>query len=159
MRYCRADDYGEVFLACRPTIISKEITLSTSCKIVAYQVFLDYQSVILCIDHLIIFNCFCSTISSIITSNSNDIVWLVGDLDLPNIDWNRNCISGNNYPTQLHGTLIDTMLDHNLSQLVDFPSRYHNTVRRKFLTGENIDEFDEFPAIRQYFPYRNFPFS
>ena len=27
------------------------------------------------------------------------------------------------------------------------------------LTGENIDEFDEFPAIRQYFPYQNFPFS
>ena len=34
-----------------------------------------------------------------------------------------------------------------------------NTIRRKFLTGENIDEFDEFPAIRQYFPYQNFPFS
>ena len=31
-----------------------------------------------------------------------------------------------------------------------------NTVWRKFLTGENIDEFDEFPAIRQYFPYQNF---
>ena len=25
--------------------------------------------------------------------------------------------------------------------------------------GENIDEFDKFPAIRQYFPYQNFPFS
>ena len=24
---------------------------------------------------------------------------------------------------------------------------------------ENIDEFDKFPAIRQYFPYQNFPFS
>ena len=32
------------------------------------------------------------------------------------------------------------------------------TVRRKFF-GENIDEFDEFPAIRQYFPYQKFPFS
>ena len=31
-----------------------------------------------------------------------------------------------------------------------------NTVWRKFLTVENIDEF---PAIRQYFPYQNFPFS
>ena len=31
-----------------------------------------------------------------------------------------------------------------------------NTVWRKFSTGENIDEFDEFPAIRQYFPYQNF---
>ena len=33
------------------------------------------------------------------------------------------------------------------------------TVRRKILTVENIDEFDEFSAIRQYFPYQNFPFS
>ena len=31
-----------------------------------------------------------------------------------------------------------------------------DTVQRKILTGENIDEF---PAIRQYFPYQNFPFS
>ena len=33
------------------------------------------------------------------------------------------------------------------------------TVQRKILTGVNIDEFDEFPAIHQYFPYQNFPFS
>ena len=31
-----------------------------------------------------------------------------------------------------------------------------NAVRCKILTGENIDEFDEFPAIRQYFPYQIF---
>ena len=30
------------------------------------------------------------------------------------------------------------------------------TIQHKFLTGENIDEFDEFPAIHQYFPYQNF---
>ena len=33
------------------------------------------------------------------------------------------------------------------------------TVQHKILTGENIDEYDEFPAICQYFPYQNFPFS
>ena len=37
--------------------------------------------------------------------------------------------------------------------------KYLTTVRRKILTGENIDEFDEFPAIHQYFPYQNFLFS
>ena len=25
--------------------------------------------------------------------------------------------------------------------------------------GENIDKFDEFPAIHQYYPDQNFPFS
>ena len=31
-----------------------------------------------------------------------------------------------------------------------------NTVQCKILTGENIDEFDEFLAIRQYFSYQIF---
>jgi len=31
------------------------------------------------------------------------------------------------------------------------------TVWHKFLTVENIDEFDEFLSIRQHFPYQNFP--
>ena len=34
-----------------------------------------------------------------------------------------------------------------------------HTVWRKILTGENINEFDEFPTICQYFPYQNFTFS
>ena len=34
-----------------------------------------------------------------------------------------------------------------------------DTIWHKILTGENIDEFDEFPTIRQYFPYKNFTFS
>ena len=34
-----------------------------------------------------------------------------------------------------------------------------SNVWRKILTGENIDVFDEFPTIRQYFPYQNFTFS
>ena len=49
-----------------------------------------------------------------------------------------------------------------LKNPLKFPAIWYmhgSTVRRKFLTGENIDEFDEFPAIRQYFPYQNFPFS
>ena len=39
------------------------------------------------------------------------------------------------------------------------PDMYQNYRTAQILTGENIDEFDEFPAIRQYFPYQNFPFS
>ena len=34
-----------------------------------------------------------------------------------------------------------------------------HTVWRKNFTRENIDEFDEFPTIRQFFPYQNFTFS
>ena len=36
---------------------------------------------------------------------------------------------------------------------------YLCTVWHKILMGENIDKFDKFPTIRQYFPYQNFTFS
>ena len=35
----------------------------------------------------------------------------------------------------------------------------HGTIWHKILTRENIDEFDEFPAIRQYFSYQNFSYQ
>ena len=38
----------------------------------------------------------------------------------------------------------------------DFEGHCTYTVWRKILMGENIDEF---PTIRQYFPYQNFTFS
>ena len=47
---------------------------------------------------------------------------------------------------QAHATTIDSI---SMLLLDD----YSNTVWRKILTGENIDEFDEFLAIRQYFPH------
>ena len=62
------------------------------------------------------------------------VVWLAGDLNLPNIDWNCNCVCSNNYPTQLCDTLINTMLDYNLSQLVDFPTR--NNILDVFATNQ-----------------------
>ena len=34
-----------------------------------------------------------------------------------------------------------------------------DTIQRKILMGESIDEFVKFPAVHQYFPYQNFPFS
>ena len=33
-----------------------------------------------------------------------------------------------------------------------------DTVWHKILTGENIDKFDEFLDIRQYFPHQKFQF-
>ena len=40
-------------------------------------------------------------------------------------------------------------------------TKYYTYVYRTALNfdRENIDEFDEFPAIRQNFPYQNFLFS
>ena len=46
-RHDRADGYGGVFVACKSTIISEEISLSTSCEIAACRVLLSSESLIL----------------------------------------------------------------------------------------------------------------
>ena len=34
-----------------------------------------------------------------------------------------------------------------------------SSIKYRMVQNLNIDKFDEFSAIRQYFPYQNFPFS
>jgi len=46
-RHDRADGYGGVFVACKSTIISEEISLSTLCEIAACRVSLSSESLIL----------------------------------------------------------------------------------------------------------------
>ena len=41
---------------------------------------------------------------------------------------------------------------------LQFISKYPDYRTTQNFDQENIDEFDEFLAIRQYFPYQNFPF-
>ena len=112
----------------------EEITLSTSVEIVACRIHLKDQSAILISayrppnNNYEYLDTLCSTISSIILANPNDIIWLGGDLNLPNIDWNSYNTKGHNYPSQLCEKLIDTLLDHSLSQLVNFPTRKENTL-------------------------------
>ena len=59
-------------------------------------------------------------------TNPNAIIWFSGDLNLLNIDWNLNCLQGNNYPSTLCMTFLDTLLELDLSQIVTFPTRQRN---------------------------------
>ena len=69
----------------------------------------------------------CSTLSHIALSNPDKVIWLAGDLNFPNIDWNSYCINGHNYPLQLRmWKFIDTLLDPNLFQFVGSPTRKEN---------------------------------
>ena len=53
----------------------------------------------------------------------NASIWLLGDFNMPDIDWNTNCFRpGGRYPGPSK-TMIDIALDHNLHQVVDKPTR------------------------------------
>ena len=68
----------------------------------------------------------CMVLKQIILINPDAIIWFAGDLNLPNKDWNLNCLQGNNYPSTLCMTFLDTLLELGLSQIVTFPTRQHN---------------------------------
>ena len=97
----RPDGYGGVFLGCKFTFISEEIPLKTLCEIVACRIHLRNNSLILLSvyrppnkDYAYLEE-FCSIISSIILSNPNNIIWLAGDVNFPNIDWHTYYVKGN----------------------------------------------------------------
>ena len=66
--------------------------------------------------------------------NNNSIVWLAGDFNAPDINWESACIeTGSNYPT-IQTNLIDIIQDHGLSQVVMEPTRCSN-ILDLFLTN------------------------
>ena len=128
----RPDGYGGVFLGCKSMFVCEEINLSTICEIIACRVHLDNHSLILISvyrppdKNYAYLEELCSTIRSIILSNPNDIIWLAGDINFPNINWNTYHVKGNNYPISLCKMFIETILEHGLFQLVYSPTRNEN---------------------------------
>ena len=67
-------------------------------------------------------------LKTITLTNPNAIIWFAGDLNLPNINWNLNCLQCNNYPSTLCMKLLDTLSELSLSQIITFPTRQQNTL-------------------------------
>jgi hypothetical protein len=51
------------------------------------------------------------------------MIWIGGDLNLPDIDWQDESIKGNNYPKRISELVIETMQDTAMQQIVNFPTR------------------------------------
>ena len=58
--------------------------------------------------------------------NIDDVMWITGDFNLSNIDWNLNSVTSNTYPLDICNMLIDVSSIGGFSQLVTTPTRGHN---------------------------------
>ncbi len=74
---------------------------------------------------------FCSHVSSIISDKIP--LLLLGDFNLPFIDWNRSCVV-NRGPDSLESQFLQLSLERGLSQLVPEPTRGENTLDLVFST-------------------------
>jgi len=61
--------------------------------------------------------------SDLIKQNPNVPIWISGDLNLPNINWETNTISGYNYPTILCDIILDFAENYGFFQTVNTPTR------------------------------------
>ena len=131
----REDGYGGVFIACHNTIVSHKIPYSGAQEVIACKIKLsNTQSLIACcvyrppnrsVDYI---EAICSTLESIILSFPNDIIWIAGDFNLPDINWTDSNIIGTNYPLSINSTFLDLVNTFGLTQIVDFPTRISNTL-------------------------------
>ena len=55
-----------------------------------------------------------------------DVVWIGGDINLPDIEWSSNSISGNGYRKDINENLLEALSNSSLEQVVDFPTRDNN---------------------------------
>ena len=71
----------------------------------------------------------CKAISNLYSSFKDDhIIWIGGDANLPDIDWQNDSIQGHNYPVGISKAYIDLTNDIGCQQMVDFPTRFNNTL-------------------------------
>ena len=73
-------------------------------------------------------NKLCDTIRKISTDYPDATIWIGGDFNLPDIDWTNLSIKSNRYLIALNELFIDCFNDTGLTQMVDFPTREHNTL-------------------------------
>ena len=76
----------------------------------------------------------CSIVSEIVRKHPTATIWISGDLNLPDINWQTESVSGHQYTLAVNSVYLSTFQDLCLSQVVDFPTR-DQSVLDVFLTN------------------------
>ena len=120
-------------MALRDNIIAKEYPLDSNCEIVACEVFPhNSTSIIVCSFYrppttdAVYLQELCSLFEELTKNNPNTPIWLSGDINLPNIDWDHCTVQGSNYPLLICDIILDFLMNYGFVQMVDTPTRGNN---------------------------------
>ena len=64
-----------------------------------------------------------STVDNVLRKNRTSVVWIGGDINLPDICWKTQSIIGHQNTLRINSTVLDLVQDNHLEQVVTFPSR------------------------------------
>ena len=80
----------------------------------------------------------CSTINNIVNNNKNSTIWIAGDFNLPDIDWNELAVTKSQYNKDMNEIFLDTFLDQGLKQMINFTTREKNILDLFFTNRPNL---------------------
>ena len=94
-------------------------------------------------------DCLCNVIQDVANKNKKSILWVGGDFNLPEIDWQTFAIVGHQYLRVINESIISTMTE--LDQVVTFHTRLNNTLDL-FLTNHPscINKCQPIPGISDH---------
>ena len=128
----RKDGYGGVLVATKTTLIANEIKVESLAESVTVSIKTTKptEPLIVCalyrtnsINTIDQMNNILQVMSSIQT---NGVVWIGGDLNLPDIDWHRLEVTRNQYPREINQAFLDKLNDMGLQQVNERPTRGSN---------------------------------
>ena len=64
-----------------------------------------------------------STVDNVWRKNRTSVVWLGGDINLPDICWKTQFINGHQNALRINSTFLKLVQDNHLEQVVTFPTR------------------------------------
>ena len=112
-------------------IVGEELNLDTNAEVDAYRIDQNVsQPLVICFlyrpsnNDPIHMKTQCDTLADIVENNPNSpFIWIAGNINLPNVNWERNCISRNTYTASLSNLFLNFIEDYGPTQMVDFPTR------------------------------------
>ena len=128
----RSDGYGGVMIAVKRTLIYELITVGKECEFLAVKITCKFNSKIVASLYRPTDNDsnyalkLANAIESLVKDHPKDVVWIGGDINLPDIEWSSNSISGNSYRKDINENLLEALSNSGLKQVVDFPTRDNN---------------------------------
>ena len=111
----RSDGYGGVLIAVKRTLIYELTTVGKECEFIAVKITCKYNSLIVASLYRPTDNDsdyamkLANAIESIVKDHPKDVVWIGGDINLPDINWSSNSISGNSYRKDINETILEVL--------------------------------------------------
>jgi hypothetical protein len=125
----RGDGWGGVIIIVKSSLIADQIYSSKDTECIAVKIESFQKPVVICAvyrpprndqQYLDLLAC---DLSTVMQKHKTSPHWIGGDLNLPDINWGTNEISGHQYSKKINESFTNMMNDCNLEQIINFPTR------------------------------------